>query len=290
MTPSPELKEDARPGWDMVIEPREGWFHLHLRDLWRYRDLVWMFVWRDFVAQYKQTILGPLWHVIQPLLTTLTFTVIFGSVAKLPTDGLPPFLFYMTGTVLWSYFATCLTATSNTFVGNAHIFGKVYFPRMAVPLAVVISRLIGFAIQFVIYLAFLAWYMFTGHGVHPTGWVAVVPLLLLQMAALGLGFGILVSSMTTRYRDLQQLVGFGVQLAMYATPVVYPLSLVGDRFRWVVLANPMTPIVETFRVAFLGSGTVSPLHLAYSAGFALVLLVLGLATFNRVERTFMDTV
>ena len=276
--------------WDLVIEPKRKWFDLHLNDLWRYRDLVRMFVWRDFVAQYKQTILGPLWHVIQPLITTITFTVIFGGVAKLPTDGLPPFLFYMTGIILWSYFATCLTATSNTFIGNAHIFGKVYFPRMVVPISVVISRLLGFAIQFVIFGAMLLWFSWRGADNHLTPWALFTPVLLFLMAGLGLGFGILISSLTTRYRDLQQLISFGVQLAMYATPVVYPLSMVGDRYRWIVLANPMTAIVETFRVAFLGTGTVSVVLLMYSSCFMVALLTLGLVTFNRVERTFMDTV
>ncbi|HMO50402.1 MAG TPA: ABC transporter permease [Kiritimatiellia bacterium] len=276
--------------WDLVIEPKRRWFELHLRDLWRYRDLVRMFVWRDFTAQYKQTILGPLWHIIQPLLTTITFTIIFGRVAKLPTDGLPPFLFYMTGNVVWAYFATCLTATSNTFIGNAHIFGKVYFPRVAVPVSVVISRLIGFAIQFSFYLAFLAWFAWRGADIQINRMVLLTPFLLVLMAGLGLGFGVLISSLTTRYRDLQQLVGFGVQLAMYATPVVYPLSLVGENYRWIVLANPMTPIVETFRHAFLGAGTVSPWHLAYSTAFTVILFIGGLALFNRVEKTFMDTV
>lgn len=278
------------PPWDLVIEPSQGWFNLHLGDLWRYRDLVRMFVWRDFAAQYKQTILGPLWHVVQPLLTALTFTVIFGRVAKLPTDGMPPFLFYMTGNVLWNYFATCLTSTANTFTGNAHIFGKVYFPRIAVPVSVVISRLIGFSVQFLILLMFMGWYAWRGASLHLSWWALLTPLLLVLMAGLGLGFGIIVSSLTTRYRDLQQLVGFGVQLAMYATPVVYPLSLVDAQYRWLVKLNPMTAIVETFRTAFLGGGAVDVALLGYSAGFMAVLLVLGLLIFNRVERTFMDTV
>lgn len=276
--------------WDMVIESRRPWFDLHLHDLWRYRDLVRMFVWRDFTAQYKQTILGPLWHVIQPLLTTITFTIIFGNVAKLSTDGLPPFLFYMTGNVVWAYFSMCLTATSNTFIGNAHIFGKVYFPRIAVPVSIVISRLIGFAIQFSIYLGFLFWFMFRGAAIEMNRLVLLMPVLLLMMGGLGLGFGVVISSLTTRYRDLQQLVSFGVQLFMYATPVVYPLSIVGEKYRWIVLANPMTSIVETFRVAFLGAGTFSVMHLAYSAVFTVVLFFAGIALFNRVEKNFMDTV
>lgn len=276
--------------WDLVIQSQSRWLDLHLDDLWKYRDLVRMFVWRDFSAQYKQTILGPFWHVVQPLLTALTFTLIFGQVAKLPTDGVPPFLFYMAGNVIWSYFSTCLISTSATFTSNAHIFGKVYFPRMAVPVSVVISRLIGFAIQFSIYLVFLGWFTWRGASVELTAWVLATPLLLLMMAGLGLGFGIIVSSLTTRYRDLQQLISFGVQLAMYATPVVYPLSMVGEKYRWIVLANPMTAIVETFRTAFLGSGTAEIAHLAYSFGFMLMLLFAGLILFQRVEKTFMDTV
>lgn len=281
---------DQAPPWDLEIRPQAGWFDLHLRDIWRYRDLIRMFVWRDFTAQYKQTILGPLWHIVQPLITAVTFTLIFGRVAKLPTDGLPPFLFYMTGNIIWNYFSTCLISTSTTFTGNAHIFGKVYFPRMVVPISVVISRLIGFGIQLAIYVVMLLWFGWRGADIHLTPWALLTPALLVLMAGLGLGFGILVSSLTTRYRDLQQLISFGVQLAMYATPVVYPLSMVGDRYRWVVLANPMTAIVETFRDAYLGTGTVDVAHLLYSAGFMITLLTLSLAIFNRVERTFMDTV
>lgn len=276
--------------WDLIIEPRQGWFNLHLGDLWRYRDLVRIFVWRDFSASYKQTILGPLWHIIQPLLTALTFTVIFGRIARLSTDGLPPFLFYMTGNVIWGYFAACLNSTSSTFISNAHIFGKVYFPRLAVPVSVVISRLFAFAIQFAIYLAFLGWFMVRGSDVQPSLHVALLPLLLLLLAGQGLGFGILISSLTTRYRDLQQLVGFGIQLAMYATPVIYPMSAVPAQYRWVMIANPVAPIVETFRFAFLGVGSFSWFHLAYSAGFTLLVLALGVILFNRVERTFVDTV
>lgn len=276
-------------GWDLVIEPPQGWFALHLRDLWRYRDLTGLFVRRDFVASYKQTILGPLWHIIQPLLTTLMFTVVFGRIAGLPTDGVPQFLFYMAGTTVWSYFAQCLTRTSTTFIANAGIFGKVYFPRMVVPVSVVMSQLIGFAIQFVFFLAFYAVFWAKGAPIHPNWAVSLLPLLLVLMAGLGLGFGVIISSLTTKYRDLQVLVAFGVQLWMYATPVIYPLSTMG-KYRWIIVANPMTAIVETFRYGFFGSGTFSWAHLAYSAGFMLTLLLAGMAIFNRVERTFMDTV
>jgi homopolymeric O-antigen transport system permease protein len=276
--------------WDLVIEPAKGWFALHLRELWRYRDLVGLFVRRDFVATYKQTILGPVWHIIQPLLTTLMFTVVFGKIAKLPTDNVPQFIFYMAGTTVWGYFAQCLTRTSGTFIANAGIFGKVYFPRLTVPLSVVISQLIAFAIQFGFFLAIYALFWARGAPIHPNWAVALLPLLLLMMAGLGLGFGIIISSMTTKYRDLQVLVQFGVQLWMYATPVIYPLSAAPEKYRWLVLINPMSSIVETFRYAFFSEGVFSWISLGYSAGFTVVLLLGGMALFNRVERTFMDTV
>jgi lipopolysaccharide transport system permease protein len=276
--------------WDMVIEPPKGWISLHLRELWRYRDLVGLFVRRDFVASYKQTILGPLWHLIQPLLTTLMFTVVFGRIAGLPTDNVPQFIFYMAGTTVWGYFAQCLTRTSGTFIANAGIFGKVYFPRMAVPVSVVLSQLIAFAIQFAFFLAVYGLFWVRGAPIRPNWAVALLPALLAMMAGLGLGFGIIISSMTTKYRDLQVLVAFGVQLWMYATPVIYPLSTMSTNYRWLIAANPMSAIVETFRYSFFGTGTFSWAYLGYSAGFTLVLLIAGIALFNRVERTFMDTV
>ncbi len=277
-------------GWDLVIEPPRGWLALHLRDLWRYRDLAGLFVRRDFVATYKQTILGPLWHVIQPLLTTLMFTVVFGRIAGLPTDGVPQFVFYMAGTTVWNYFAQCLTRTSNTFIANAGIFGKVYFPRMVVPVSVVISQLIAFAIQFGFFLAVYGLFWARGAPVQPNWAILLLPVLLAMMAGLGLGFGVIISSLTTKYRDLQVLVQFGVQLWMYATPVIYPLSTMGEKYRWLIVANPMTAIVETFRYAFFGTGVFSWAYLGYSAGFMVLLLLAGMAVFNRVERTFMDTV
>jgi len=284
-----KLKSDNE-NWTMVIRPQRGWFDLRLGELWQARELVMLFVWRDFVAVYKQTILGPLWYLIQPLLTTITFTVIFGRIASLPTDGLPQFLFYMAGTVIWSYFAACLTKTSNTFIANAGIFGKVYFPRLAVPLSILISNLVSFAIQLGLFLAFVVYFALVGASIRPNLWILFTPLLILMMAGLGMGFGIIISSLTTRYRDLQYLVTFGVQLLMFATPVVYPLSTVSGTFRWLILANPMTPIVESFRFAFLGAGTVDGWHLIYSVGFMLVVLLIGILIFNQVERTFMDTV
>jgi lipopolysaccharide transport system permease protein len=274
----------------MVIRPQRTWLDLRLGELWQARELVMLFVWRDFVSLYKQTILGPLWYLIQPLLTTMTFTVIFGRIARLSTDGLPQMLFYMAGTVIWSYFAACLTKTSTTFITNANLFGKVYFPRLTVPLSIMVSNLVTFAIQLGLFLVFLAYFALAGAAIRPNLWILYTPLLVLVMAGLGLGFGIIVSALTTRYRDLQYLVTFGVQLLMYATPVVYPLSTVSGKFRWLILANPMTPIVESFRYAFLGAGTVDGGHLLYSATFMLVVLLIGILMFNQVERTFMDTV
>jgi lipopolysaccharide transport system permease protein len=276
--------------WTMVIRPQRSWFALPLSELWQYRDLVMLFVRRDFVAVYKQTILGPLWYLIQPLLTTLVFTIIFGKIARLPTDGLPPFLFYLSGTVIWSYFAECLNKTSQTFVANAQLFGKVYFPRLTVPVSILLSNLVALAIQFALFLVFLAYFWLDGSKVQPNWWVLLTPALLLIMAGLGLGFGIIVSSMTTRYRDLRFLVTFGVQLWMYATPVIYPISSVPERFQSLIRFNPLTPILETFRYAFLGAGTVSIPNLLYSFVFMLVVLLIGTLIFNKVEATFMDTV
>lgn len=276
--------------WDLVIQPKTGWFELHLPELWRYRDLMMLFVWRDFVAQYKQTILGPIWHLFQPLFTTLLFTVIFGRVAKLPTDDLPPLLFYLAGITGWNYFSECVNRTSGTFIQNASIFGKVYFPRLTVPVSVVISNLVKFSIQFALFLVFVGLYYAQGIPIHPNAAMALTPVLLLMMAALGLGCGIIVSSLTTKYRDLQILVSFGVQLAMYATPVIYPLSIFPKASRWMVLINPVAPMIETFRYAYLGVGLFDWGYLAISAGITGFILLVGIVLFNHVEKTFMDTV
>ncbi len=285
--PLPLPEED----WTLVIQPQRHLLDLRLGELWRYRDLVMLFVRRDFVAAYKQTVLGPLWYLIQPLLTTITFTFIFGRVADLPTDGLPQFLFYMSGTVVWGYFSACLLKTSETFVSNAHLFGKVYFPRLAVPISVLLSSLVTFLVQFVMFLGFTAWFALRGTDISPHWlWIALSPLLVLIMAGLGLGFGVIVSSLTTKYRDLRFLVQFGVTLMMYATPVIYPVSSIPEQYQWIINLNPMTPIIEAFRYAYLGAGTVNPIQLAYSTGFMLVTLFFGSIIFNRVEQTFMDTV
>ena len=285
-----KIKEIQDENWDMIIEPQRGLFELRLGELWHYKDLVLLFVRRDFVSAYKQTILGPLWYLIQPVLTTLMFTVIFGQIASLPTDGLPQFLFYMSGTVIWAYFADCLNKTSNTFVQNYNLFGKVYFPRLVVPLSILISNLITFLIQLALFVAFVLFFMLSGSSIRPNAWIFFLPVLMLMMAGLGMGFGIIISSLTTKYRDLRFLVTFGVQLLMYATPVIYPVSSIPERFRPLILANPVTPIVETFRYAFLGAGTLDLGHLIYSFVFMLVVVALGVVIFNRVEQTFMDTV
>lgn len=276
--------------WTDIIKPQKGWLDWRFRELVQARDLIMLFVWRDFVSVYKQTILGPLWYLIQPLLTTLTYTVIFGRIASLPTDQLPDFLFYLAGSVVWSYFAECLNKTSVTFTSNSNLFGKVYFPRLAVPVSILISNLIAFGIQFLLFLAFVFYYWAIGSVVHPNWSILLLPLYLLIMAGLGLGFGIIVSALTTRYRDLQFLVRFGVQLAMYATPVIYPLSAIPEKYQLWVIANPMTAIVEGFRYSFLGAGSLNPLHLLYSFVFMLASLFVGIMLFNRIEATFMDTV
>jgi lipopolysaccharide transport system permease protein len=286
--PSPDLF-DAH--WDLRIKPHSGWLDLHLADVWRYRDLLWMFVRRDFVAVYKQTILGPLWFIIQPLFTTIVFTIIFSGVAKIPTDGYPAILFYLAGTTPWNYFATCLTKTSNTFVANAGIFGKVYFPRLVVPLSIVVSNIIQFGIQFLLFLGFLAYYLATGAMIAPQ-WALIptlTPVLILLMAALGLGTGIVVSSLTTKYRDFTFLIAFGIQLMMYATPIIYPLSAIPLKWRWLIQLNPMTALVESFRALFLG-GPIPWQGLATSTAITAALLLLGVIIFNKVEKTFMDTV
>ncbi len=276
--------------WTDVIKPQRGWLDWRFHELIRARDLIMLFVWRDFVSVYKQTILGPLWYLIQPLLTTLTFTIIFGRIAALPTDEVPDFLFYLAGSVVWSYFAECLNKTSGTFIANSNLFGKVYFPRLSVPISILISNMIAFAIQFGLFLAFVAYYWLIGSAVTPNWTVLLLPFYILVMAGLGLGFGIIVSALTTRYRDLQFLVRFGVQLAMYATPVIYPLSSIPAKYQLLIIANPMTSIVESFRYSFMGSGSINPWQLAYSFIFMLVSLVIGIMLFNRIETTFMDTV
>jgi lipopolysaccharide transport system permease protein len=276
--------------WTMVIRPTRGLFDLRLGELWKTYDLIKLFVWRDFVTGYKQTALGPLWFFIKPVMSTLVFTVIFGQIASLPTDGLPDFLFYLSGTLLWTYFSSSVTKTSSTFRANTALFGKVYFHRLASPISYLVSNLLTFSIQFILFLALLLYFLFAGSDIQPNWLILLLPFLLLMMAGLGMGIGIVVSSVTTRYRDLEFLVDFGMQLFMYGTPIVYPLSFVPERYRVLALANPMTSIVETFRHAFLGTGNFDLLALLYSFGFTVVVLLIGIVTFNRTEATFMDTV
>lgn len=278
--------------WDLVIEPRSSLFKLNLQEVWRYKYLLTMFIRRDLVAVYKQTILGPLWFVIQPILTTLTFVVIFGNIAKISTDGLPKILFYLAGITVWNYFSETLTQTSQTFITNASIFGKVYFPRLVMPLSKVFSGLIKFAIQFGLFLLVLLYFWISGSAVKPNllEILLVTPIVVFIMAGLGLGFGLILSALTTKYRDLIFLITFGIQLLMYATPVIYPLSSIGPKYAWLLAANPMSWLVEAFRSAYLGAGVLSWPGLAYSFGFMVVILMLGTLIFNRVEKTFMDTV
>jgi len=281
---------DDDSDWTLVIRSRKGWFDIDVSEIWRYRDLILLFVRRDFVAYYKQTVLGPIWFLLQPLLSTIVFTVIFSRIANIPTDGLPPFLFYMAGIVPWTYFASCLTQTSSTFITNAGIFGKVYFPRIVVPISVVITNLLTFAIQFGLFLVFLIYFYLQGATIQPNVWILLLPLLLVQMAALGLGTGILISSLTTKYRDLAFALGFGVQLWMYATPIVYPLSQIPAQWQWLFALNPMTAVIETFRYAFLGSGAIQPWVLGVSLSMTILILAIGIVLFSRVEKTFMDTI
>jgi lipopolysaccharide transport system permease protein len=278
--------------WTEVISARSSWFDLRLNELWRYRDLVMLFVWRDFVAQYKQTILGPIWHIIQPLLTTFTFLIVFTGIAEIPTDNQPPLLFYMAGVTIWGYFAKCITSTSNTFISNAAIFGKVYFPRMTVPVSTVISGLIAFGIQLGVFLCFYIYYwLFSDYQLTPNLWLLALPLFLVLMGVLGLGIGIVISSMTTKYRDLSHLVAFGVQLLMYAAPVVYPLSSIkSEKLRFILELNPVSPLIEGFRYAFFGTGSFTVYQLAYCATVTIFIFLLGLGMFHKIERSFMDTV
>ena len=282
---------NQEPHWDEIIKPSGKLFELRLAEVWKYRDLLLLFVKRDFTAQYKQTILGPLWHFIQPIFTTVVFLVVFNQIANISTDGIEPILFYMSGIAIWNYFSSCLNATSSTFTANAGIFGKVYFPRLVIPLSTVISQLIKFGIQFLLLLVAMVYFGIKNNHFHfSTSWL-LIPLLLLMMAALGLGLGIIISSLTTKYRDFTVLIGFAVQLLMYATPIAYPLSFLKTKgYAWLVMYNPLTPIVEAFRYALFGLGTFSAMQLMYSGIFIMVTLFLGLIVFNKVERSFMDTV
>jgi lipopolysaccharide transport system permease protein len=275
--------------WTFEIQPNLGWFDLNLKEIWNYRDLLWLFVRRDIVTVYKQTILGPLWYIVQPILTTLMFTLIFGKIVKLSTDGAPPIIFYLLGVTIWGYFSDCLNRTSNTFVTNQNIFGKVYFPRVIVPGSIVLSTLLRFGIQFGIFLVLWGYYYFEGRVQMNFG-VLMLPFVIACLAIMSLGFGMIFSSMTTKYRDLQFLLTFVVQLWMYATPVIYPLSAIPEEYVKYIKLNPVTPLVECVRNSFLGTGLFAWNTLLYSFGFSIVVLILGILAFSRVEKDFMDTV
>jgi lipopolysaccharide transport system permease protein len=276
-----------------TIESKSTLFDLKLAEVWAYRDLLLLLVRRDFVSFYKQTILGPLWFFIQPLFTTIIFTFIFGNLAGISTDGLPKPLFYMAGITAWNYFSDCLTKTSTVFRDNAGIFGKVYFPRLIMPLSIVVSNLVRFGIQMLLFFILMVYYYFSGANFQPSWVIILFPLLVILMALLGLGAGMIISAMTTKYRDLAFLIGFGVQLLMYATTVIYPLSTAIQKYpaySWIIEYNPMTTIIETFRYGFLGEGRFSWGSLGYTTGITLMLLIAGIAIFNKVERNFVDTV
>ncbi len=276
--------------WTAIIEPPKKIVDLKLNEVWRYRDLIWLFVKRDFTTRYKQTILGPLWFLIQPLFITIAQTFIFGNVAGLSTDGLPQVLFYMGGNVLWLYFSTCLTSTSNTFRGNARLFGKVYFPRLTTPIATAISSLINFGIQFLMFLGFILFFIIRGANVHITWIAALTPLIVLQTAILGVGCGIVISALTTKYRDLQVMVSFGVMIWMYLSPVIVSGSSLSEKTYVLMMLNPVSPAIELFRSGWLGSGTTPFLFWGISWVVSIAVFLLGTILFNRIEKTFMDTV
>jgi lipopolysaccharide transport system permease protein len=276
--------------YDNIIQPRKGLLDLRLKELIRYSDLLVLFVKRDIVVTYKQTILGPLWFFIQPILTTIIFVVVFGNIAGLSTDGIPQPLFYLAGIVIWNFFADCFTKTADTFSSNAEVFGKVYFPRLITPLSIVISNGIKFLIQFGLFLALYVYFLVIGTPIEANWTLALLPFLIIMMGLFGLGFGLIFSSLTTKYKDLKFLIQFGVQLAMYATPVIYPMSEIPEKYHVYMAANPLSHILEAFKFMFFGEGTISLLGLAYSFTFMVALLFLGTVIFNRTEKTFMDTV
>lgn len=279
-----------KENWTTIITPKNKFFRLNLKELWQYRDLITSFVKRDFTATYKQTILGPLWFFIQPIFTTIMFLIVFGNIAKIPTDGIPQVLFYMNGIILWNYFSKCLVSTSNTFVANSAIFKKVYFSRLTIPLSNVISALVQFFIQFALFIIIFIGYKISGADLKLSLAIFAVPLFVLQMAVLGLGIGLIITSLTTKYRDLTYLVGFAVQLWMYATPIVYPLSMVPEKWRSIYILNPVVPILESFKHAFFSTGMPSVTEYGISIAITVFLLFTGIFVFNFVEKNFVDTV
>ena len=286
------MKDPSVKNWDIIITPNQGWFDISLHELWRFRGLLMMQVKRDFVNFYKQTILGPLWFFIQPLMSTIVFTVIFNKVAKIPTDELPPILFYMSGIIAWNYFSDCLTHTSGTFKKFAVIFGRIYFPRIIIPSAKVISGLLKFCMQFILFLGFYFYYISIGNQQINISFQTLLlfPIMIIQIALLGQGLGLILSSLTTKYRDLEHLISFGTQLLMYASPIIYPLSSVPDQYRNIIIANPMSPIIEGFRYIFLGVGEFSIYIYMYSLIVSISIYILGVLVFYKVEKNFIDTV
>ncbi len=276
--------------WQLEIKPKSGLLDLKLREFWQYRDLLLLFVRRELVPTYKQTVLGPLWFVLQPLLTTLVYSIVFGMVARIPTDGAPQLLFYLPGIVLWNFFSTSFLKSSSTLVANTHIFGKVYFPRLVIPVSGLLASMVNFGIQFCLFLTIFAGYYFTGSKVSPSAWIFAFPALILILSTYSLGLGLIVSSLTIRYRDLTHFLSFGVQLLMYATPIIYPASIIPANYKWVSYANPLSPVFEAFRFSFLGTGVFNVPHLLVSFVFGLVVLFLGIVLFNQAQRTSIDTV
>lgn len=274
----------------MVIRPKRHLLDINLKEIWEYRDLVMLFVRRDFVAKYKQTILGPFWFILNPLISTLMYTLVFAGIAKIPTEGFPPQLFYLSGIIAWSYFATCLNGTSSTFINNAGIFGKVYFPRLVSPVSVIISSIVQLGIQLLLLAGFMVFYALRGYNIQLHSQIFFIPLLVITLAFMGLGFGIIFSALTTKYRDLSNFLGFGVQLWMYITPVIYPASSVPEKFRLFVFINPVAPLVEAFKFGLIGAGEFNPGGLLYSIIFTCILLFIGVILFNRTEQNFMDTI
>ena len=282
-------KSDGYTDWTLRITPSRSAFDLHLKDIWLYRDLLWLIVRRDFVSFYKQTVLGPLWFFIQPIFTTIIYVVIFSNLAKISTSGAPPAIFYLVGTVAWTYFSDCLTKTSTVFRDNVSIFGKVYFPRLIMPLSIICSNLIKFGVQFLLFVILLVYYSFQ-QRVHVNSYVLLFPVVILLMAILGLGIGLIITALTTKYRDLAFVVTFGMQLLMYATPVIYPLSAAPDKYRIFIALNPMSGLIETFRYGFLGTGAFYPGAFIYSVFASVIFLILGLMVFNKVEKDFVDKI
>ncbi len=273
-----------------TINSKRKLINFKLTEIWQFRDLLILFARREIVVLYKQTILGPLWFFIQPILTTLMFTVVFGNIAGIPTDGLPQMLFYLSGITAWNYFADILKLTSETFRKNSVIFGKVYFPRVILPMAIVISNFFKFLIQLFLFIGFIVYYLIQGTDIVPNYTLFLLPIYIFVIAGLGLGFGLIISALTTKYRDLTFLIQFGIQLWMYATPIIYPLSEITGKLRIFILANPMTPIIEGFKYAFLGEGSFNIIFIGYSVVFTIIILILGLIVFNRTENNFIDTV